>query len=114
MYQFPVYVLDGCHGMIEHHPWPRPSHDIPDALLHLRTVAMDGAFLACRFPFAVTAPVQSGMGILQQFTTFRAHLAVAFLFPAIQAYHLFHDLLFFRYTTIALFHIYKSRFQVQR
>ena len=65
-------MSDSCKGMIEYHPWPRPSHDLPDSFLHLRAVAMDGAFLAGGFLLAVTTAVQSAMGIIQQFSAARA------------------------------------------
>ena len=62
-------MSDGCKWMIEYHPWPWPSHDLPDSFLHLRPIAMDGTFLASGFFIAVTAAVKSAVGIIQQFLT---------------------------------------------
>ena len=31
---------DGGNGMIEYHPWPRPTHDLPDFFLHSSRMPM--------------------------------------------------------------------------
>ena len=60
---------DGGKWMIEYQSWARPTHDSPDTFLHLRSIAMRGAFLAGRLMLTVTAPVKTTMGIIQQFPT---------------------------------------------
>lgn len=59
-------MSDGGKGMMENHSGARPTHDLPDSFLHLRPIAMDGAFLAGRLVLTVTAPVKSSVGIIQQ------------------------------------------------
>ena len=59
-------MFDSCKWMIEYHPWSRPTHDLPDSLLHLGSIAMDWTFLASRFAFTVTASVKAIVGIIQQ------------------------------------------------
>lgn len=58
---------DGGNGMIEYHPWSRPTHDLPDFFFHLWSIAMGWAFFAGGFFFAVMAAVKSAVGIIQQF-----------------------------------------------
>ena len=62
-------MSNGCKWMINYHPWSRPTHDRPDSFLHLRSIAMCGAFLAGRLILAVTASVKSAVGIIQQLLT---------------------------------------------
>ena len=57
----------GGQGMIEHHPWARPTHDHSDAFLHLWPIAVGGAFLAGGLILTITASVKAAVGIVQQF-----------------------------------------------
>ena len=86
-------MTEGSKRMMEDHPWPGPSHDLPDSLFHLRPVAMDGTFLASGLILAETASVQTAMGIVQQ------QFGMSFALPAIEAYHLLHHRLFFLYVS---------------
>ena len=62
-------MSDGCKWMIQYHPGPRPTHDGLDSILHLRPIAMCGAFLAGRLLLTITASVKSAAAINQQFLT---------------------------------------------
>ena len=62
---FTKQMPDWSEWMIYYHPWPRPTHDLPDFLLHIWSIAMCGAFLAGRLILTVTASVKPSMGIIQ-------------------------------------------------
>ena len=59
-------MSDGSQWMMEYHPRSRPAHAGPYLFLHLRSIAMDGAFLAGRLVITETASVKSAVGIIQQ------------------------------------------------
>ena len=44
--------------MIEHHPRTAETHHLAYLLSHVRTVAMDGAFMAVGLPVSELTPVQ--------------------------------------------------------
>ena len=91
--------------MIAHHPWPRPSHDLPDSFLHLRPIAMNWAFLAGGFILTVTTSVKSAMGIIQQCPTVWTQFGMPFMLLAVQTYHLLHHRFFFFYASDSHWHI---------
>ena len=93
-------MSDGGNRMVEYHSRPRPPHDYSYAFLHVGSVTVDGTFLACRFLLAVSASVQSAVGIVEQLLTFPAQAAVAFLLVAIETYHLLYHRFFFVYSFV--------------
>lgn len=101
-------MTEGSKRMMKDHPWPGPSHDLPDSLFHLRPVAMDGTFLASGLILAETASVQAAMGIVQQLPAAGAQFGMSFALPAIEAYHLLHYRLFFLYVSASHRYRYNS------
>lgn len=93
--QLTQQVFEGCHGMIENHPWSDPSHDVFDLCLHVRTIAMHGALFASRFVLSESASVQATVGIIQQSLTLRAERMIPFLLATVDSNHLLDHLLFF-------------------
>ena len=79
---------DGGKWVVEYHPWARPTHDLPNSFLHLRSIAMCRAFLASRLTLTITASVKAAVSIIQQFPTRWAELGMSFALLAIQTYHL--------------------------
>ena len=88
-------MFDSCNWMVDNHSWSRPSHYNSDTLFHLWPIAMHRAFLACGLMLAITASVESAVGIIQQCLAAWAKCSISFIFPAIQTYHLLHHRLFF-------------------
>ena len=93
--QLAQQVFEGCHGMIENHPWSDPSHDVFDLCLHVRTIAMHGALFASRLVLSESASVQATVGIIQQSLTLRAERMIPFLLATVDSNHLLDHLLFF-------------------
>ena len=93
--QLAQQMFEGCHGVIENHPWSDPSHDVFDLCLHVRTIAMHGALFASRFVLSESASVQATVGIIQQSLTLRAERMIPFLLATVDSNHLLDHLLFF-------------------
>ena len=73
--------------MIEHHPRTAETHHLAYLLSHVRTVAMDGAFMALGLHVSELAPVQSRGRVYQQFPAFLTEFLFFVLFKAPQFNH---------------------------
>ena len=91
------HMLNGSKRVMEHHPWSQPPHHLSDPLLHLWSIAMNGAFLAGGLLLTKTASVKSAVGIFQKLLAAGAQLCVSLFLAAVKTYHLFHHLLLFLY-----------------
>ena len=73
--------------MIEHHLRTAETHHFAYLLSHVRTVAMDGAFMALGLLVSELAPVQSRGRVYQQFPAFLTEFLFFVLFKAPQFNH---------------------------
>ena len=80
--------------MIEYHPRSAESHNNPDSLTHIRTVAVDRTLVALGLVVSEPASVQSGNGVVQQFPALITQLRAAVVLPTPQLNHMPDRLLF--------------------
>ena len=80
--------------MIEYHPRSAESHNGPDSLAHIRTVAVDRTLVALGLVVSELASVQSGNGVVQQFPALITQLRAAVVLPTPQLNHMPDRLLF--------------------
>lgn len=73
--------------MIEYHPRSAESHNGPDSLAHIRTVAVDRTLVALGLVVSELASVQSGNGVVQQFPALITQLRAAVVLPTPQLNH---------------------------
>lgn len=76
--------------MIQQHPWSSPTHDHAYAPAHLRTVAVDRAFLASGLGGTELAPFEAVESVVTEFLALGAQGHVALFLSAVEAYHLLH------------------------
>ena len=76
--------------MIQQHPRSGPPHDHAYAPAHLRTVAVDRAFLASGLGVAELAPFETAESVVTEFLALGAQGHVALFLSAVEAYHLLH------------------------
>lgn len=69
-------MTDGENGMPQEHPGTGESHYLPDALSHLRLVAVNRALRTSRLVWSERAPIQTAHCILAQGVALPAKLSV--------------------------------------
>ena len=74
--------------MIEYHPRSAESHNGPDSLAHIRTVAVDRTLVALGLGVSELTAVQSGNGVVQQFPALITQFKAAVVLPAPQLNHM--------------------------
>ena len=79
---------------MEYHPRAAESHNGPDSLAHIRTVAVDRTLVALGLVVSEPASVQSGYGVIQQFPALITQFRAAVVLPAPQFNHMPDRLLF--------------------
>lgn len=79
------------HRSVEYHTRASPSHYIAYLGTHSRLVAMYGTLLARRLPVTETAPVKTGMRILQKFTMLLVNTAKPQFVTAVKFHHSAHN-----------------------
>lgn len=72
---------------MKQHSWTGITHHCPHTFAHVRIVAVNGAFAACRLVISMRTTTQSEVRILQQFTTIAAKTFIALLMSAINLHH---------------------------
>ena len=79
---------------MEYHPRAAESHHRPDPLPHIRTVAVHRTLVALGLVVSEPASVQSGNGVVQQFSALITQLRAAVVLPTPQLNHMPDRLLF--------------------
>lgn len=98
------------HRMIQNHPRSGEPHDLSNLFSHFRLIAMHFTVCTKRFFFHKWAFLASLFCIIRKSLTVRTHLSPLFfffqmVFPAIQPYHLFHNILFFLSFLFSFIHL---------
>ena len=87
---------------MEYHPRAAESHHRPDPLPHIRTVAVHRTLVALGLVVSEPASVQSGNGVVQQFSALITQLRAAVVLPTPQLNHMPGRLLLPLYASHAL------------